>query len=271
MFNITDWDNAYANAANIPGGDRWPEAWVGPAQQFRDECLANLDQSYGPHPREKFDLFLPAGKPKGLVVFVHGGFWVRLEKSYWSHLAAGPVARGWAVAVPSYTLCPDTNVTGIVAQIAKAVTKAAAEISGPIRLTGHSAGGQIVTRLMCADSGLPENVLQRIAHVVSISGVHDLRPLLRTKLNDDIRLTEAEAQAQSPALLIPRTDIPLTCWVGQSERSEFVRQNALLANIWTGLGARTQVVAEPDKHHFDVIDGLSDAHSPLCRALLETV
>ena len=268
MFRITDWNNAYAQAANIPGGDRWPEAWVGPAKAYRDQADARLDQTYGDQPRERFDLFLPKGTPKGLVVFVHGGFWLKLDKSYWSHLAAGPVAQGWAVVMPSYTLCPDTNVTGIVAQIAKAVTVAANDIAGPIRLSGHSAGGHLVSRLMCSDTALSKDVTDRIEHVVSISGVHDLRPLLRTQLNNDIQLTETEAAKQSPALLTPLASIPLTCWVGQAERSEFLRQNALLANIWKGMGAITQTVEEPDKHHFDVIDGLADANSPLCQTLL---
>lgn len=268
MFRITNWDDAYANAANIPEGDKWPAAWVGPAQAFRDQTQCQLDHPYGAQPREKFDLFLPKGVPKGLVVFVHGGFWIRLDKSYWSHLAAGPVTSGWAVAIPSYTLCPETNVTGIVTQIARAVETSAAMIAGPIHLAGHSAGGHIVARLICADSPLSAKVADRIAQVVSISGLHDLRPLLRTRLNNDIRLTEKEAAKQSPALLVPRDGIPLTCWVGQSERSEFLRQNALLANIWKGLGASTQAIEEPDRHHFNVIDGLTDANSPLCQTLL---
>ena len=33
---IADWNDAYTNGANIPGGDRWPEAWVAPAKAYRD-------------------------------------------------------------------------------------------------------------------------------------------------------------------------------------------------------------------------------------------
>ena len=29
---IVNWDDAYANGVNIPQGDRWPAAWVEPAQ-----------------------------------------------------------------------------------------------------------------------------------------------------------------------------------------------------------------------------------------------
>ena len=204
----------------------------------------------------------------GLVLFVHGGFWVRLDKSFWSHLATGPVARGWAVAVPSYTLAPEARVATITRQIARATECAAARIDGPIRLVGHSAGGHLVTRQLCADGPLDGAVADRVARTVSISGLHDLRPLLRTALNDAIALDAAEARAESPALGEPREGAEVIAWVGQSERAEFVRQSALLANAWRGLGARTQLVVEPDRHHFDVIDGLTDPGSPLVAALL---
>lgn len=269
LFRVEDWDGAYANGANIPGGDRWPDAWVGPATDFRQLAgkTAQLDIAYGDHGREKLDLFMPKTTPAGLFVFVHGGFWIRLDKSYWSHLAAGANAMGWAVAMPSYPLCPEVHVRDIAQSIARAVTLAASKVDGPIRLAGHSAGGQIVTRLVCGGTGLPESVLARVERVMSISGVHDLRPLLRTQLNETIGLDATEATAESPALLDPVADIPLTCWVGANERSEFVRQNALLANIWRGLGLATDAVEEPDRHHFDVIDGLQSADSPMMRVL----
>ena len=95
--SVTDWDNAYANSANIAGGERWPDAWTGPAQAYRDKIAAQgrakLDLAYGEDERHRYDLFLPKGDPKGLVVFIHGGFWLRFDKSTWSHLAAGSVDR----------------------------------------------------------------------------------------------------------------------------------------------------------------------------------
>jgi acetyl esterase/lipase len=80
-----------------------------------------LDISYGDNSREKLDLFLPEGEPKGLFVFVHGGFWLKLDKSYWSHLASGALAHGWAVAMPSYPLCPEVRLSAISRSVAKAV------------------------------------------------------------------------------------------------------------------------------------------------------
>jgi len=267
-----DRDDAYNNSDHIPGSAEFPPRWARQAEAFRKRMAAahraRLDIAYGVSERERFDLFLPDGMAQGLVIFIHGGYWRAFGKSDWSHLAEGALARGWAVAMPGYTLCPQIRISGITRQIGAAIVAAARELGGPIRLAGHSAGGHLVTRMLCQDAPLPGAVAARIASVVSISGVHDLRPLLRTAINDDLMLDRAEAAAESPALLEPRPGVPLTCWVGAAERPEFRRQNALLANIWTGFGVETRAVEDPEKHHFDIVEGLSEPDSPLTEALL---
>lgn len=270
---VTDWDDAYTNGAHIAGGDgyvaRWAEAARGFRDQIKDIGSARLDLVYGSAPRNRLDLFLPRAAPKGLFVFVHGGYWMRFDKSSWSHLAEGALRRGFAVALPSYTLCPDIRIAGIVREIGEAIGFAAQQVEGPVYLAGHSAGGHLVTRAMAVPSPLPEAVRRRVAHVVSISGVHDLRPLMKTGMNATLKLDEAEARAESPALLDPVSGSRLTCWVGASERAEFIRQNALQANVWRGLGSATACVVEDNRHHFNVIEGLADPQSPLSTALFE--
>jgi acetyl esterase/lipase len=272
MSQKIDWDDAYNNRGHIPGAARFPPRWAAQAAAFRKRLTATgsarLDIAYGVTERERFDLFLPEGMAQGLVVFVHGGYWRLFGKSDWSHLAEGPLDRGWAVAMPGYTLCPQIRISGITRQIGAAITAAARQLGGPIRLAGHSAGGHLVTRMLCQDAPLPDAVAARIASVTSISGIHDLRPLVHTAMNAELGLDRSEAAAESPALLEPRACVPLTCWVGAAERPEFRRQNALLANIWTGFGIATRAVEEPDRHHFNVIDGLSDRDSLLTKALL---
>lgn len=269
---ISDWDNAYANGANIAGSDRWPAAWVEPAQAFRDalsaEGRAQLDIAYGDGRRNRLDLFMPSATPKGLVVFIHGGYWKAFDKSFWSHLANGAVGSGFAVAMPSYTLCPEIRIAGIVQEIGAAIAKAAALVDGPLMLTGHSAGGHLASRMVTMTTPLAPAVARRVRNVVSISGVHDLRPLMFTEMNTALAIDEQEAQAESPALLRPMDGTRITCWAGGGERAEFLRQNALLANIWTGLGAATSTMVEPDRHHFNIIDGLADPNHPLTRSLI---
>jgi arylformamidase len=268
---ITDWDDAYANGAHIAGGDGYVARWAKEAQNFRDQVgnRSKLDLSYGRSPRNRLDVFVPNSVAKGVFVFVHGGYWMRFDKNSWSHLAQGALSRGFIVSMPSYTLCPDIRIGGIVREVANAIAQSAELIEGPVYLAGHSAGGHLVCRMMTSSSPLPEAVRRRVAHVVSISGVHDLRPIMGTQMNATLRLDEEEARAESPALLEPSPGLRLTCWVGAGERAEFLRQNALMANIWRGLGAATAAVVEDNRHHFNVVEGLSDPDSPLTKALFE--
>ncbi|MCB1333498.1 MAG: alpha/beta hydrolase [Roseivivax sp.] len=263
MTAVTDWDDAYANRAHVAEAGAIVERWPGDAAAFRASWAdATLDLPYGPAERERFDLFRPAGPAAGLLVFVHGGYWMAFDKSVWSHFAEGALKRGWAVAIPSYSLAPEARIAQMTRQIAAAITAAAQRVDGPVRLTGHSAGGHLVARMACADS--PLNLGDRLAGVVSISGLHDLEPLARTAMNATLRLDKEEVAAESPALLAPRPGLPVGAWVGGGERPEFIRQAGLLASAWPG----TVLTIEGDYHHFNIIDALRAPHSPLMNAVL---
>lgn len=258
-----DYDDAYANIPYIPDGESYPERWAARARDWRAGADARLDLPYGAHPRQRFDLFLPGGRPEGLVVFVHGGYWLKFDKSLWSHLAAGSLARGWAVAMPSYRLAPEVPIAAITGDVRAALEAAAAEVAGPIRLTGHSAGGHLVARMLCADVALREDVAARLRQVVPISGLSDLRPLIHTAMNADFGMDEAAAAAESPALCARVRPVPVTVWVGGDERPVFLDQSRWLAGAW----ANARLHIAPGRHHFDVIEGLETPDSPLTRAL----
>lgn len=262
-----DHDKAYNNVDHIAGGASYPDRWTEQAAAFRDrleaEGRARLAVPYGPGEREAMDVFWPEREqgPRGLVVFVHGGYWLKFDRSYWSHFAQGPLERGWAVAMPSYDLCPDVRIEDITHEIARAVEIAATLVEGPIRLTGHSAGGHLVARMLAPGVLSPE-VAERVKKVVPISPVSDLRPLLKTSMNDAFRMTEADAEAESPVLQ-PKPDVPVTVWVGAAERAVFLDQARWLAEAWD-----VPWEAVRDQHHFNVIDGLKAPDSPLTEALL---
>ena len=264
-----DWDDAFANGAYIENGMSYPPLWAVRAAAFRAQAdRTETDILYGEHPREKLDLFFPSNAPCGLVVFVHGGYWLNFDKSSWSDLAEGALGNGWAVAMPSYTLAPEARIENITHQVGRAIARAAEQVAGPIRLAGHSAGGHLVTRMVCDDSPLLPALLERIEGLVSISGLHDLRPLQMTTMNQQLHLTPKSAALESAVLHRPAGRAQVVCWVGGAERPEFLRQSALLVETWGRAGAKTQLVVDPGKHHFDVIEGLKDPQSDMIRTLL---
>lgn len=260
-----DWDQAYDNRAHVTDAAAYPQRWAAAAEAFRaDNPHRRL--AYGPGPRHWADLFRPEGQAKGLAIFVHGGYWLRMDAGLFSHMASGALVHGWAVGVVCYPLCPEARLPEITGSVARAVETLAAEVPGPVRLAGHSAGGHLVTRQICADTALSLGVLGRLEHILSISGVHDLRPLLRTQMAGPLGLDAGLAQSESPALLgLASAAARLTAWVGAAELPEFVRQTALLANVWTGLGLKARAIEAEGHHHMSVIEPLADPQSDLTK------
>lgn len=258
-------DDPYAISVHIPGADQLPAEWSARSEEYRKRLSvlgrARLGLMYGHGARETLDLFLPEGSPKGLFVFVHGGYWRSFDRSYWSWLAEGMRAHGYAVAMPSYDLCPRVRISDITRQVATAVTVAAHEIAGPVRLAGHSAGGHLVARML-APGMLPDDVAERIAHVMPIAPLTDLRPLIASPMNADFQLDEVSAAAESPVLQ-PAPSVPVTIRVGDAERPALIEQSQWLADAW---GCALNIL--PGMHHFHVIDALADPDSDAVKQLL---
>ena len=262
-----DLTDEYENGKYIPGAADYPERWDDAAADWRgvEHAIgrARLNQSYGSHERQQLDLFLPSGRPEGLIVFIHGGYWHKFDRKTWSHFARGGTDAGWAVAMPSYRLAPEVRLAEITRDIATAIEHAADLVSGPIRLTGHSAGGHLSAR-MNARGVLPDDVVARIARIVPISPLSDLRPLMQTEMNATLGIDPEEAENESPILNGARQGISTEVWVGADERPAFLDQARWLDEAWDEASLRIA----PGRHHFDVIDALADQTSPLMRSIL---
>lgn len=256
MSAQTEADIAYQNAAFIPGGDGYRARWTATAAAFRATAKAELGIPYGPGAANQLDLFLPDATPHGLIMFIHGGYWLAMGRDYFSHLAAGAMARGWAVAMPSYTLAPDARIATMTTEVAQALHVAKTRIAGPVVITGHSAGGHLAARLACTGMAAP-------TRVVPISPLADLAPLMATAMNATLRIDAHEAATESPARLARDPATAVHVWVGGQERPAFLWHARTLAENW---GCDWTV--DPGLHHFDVIDGLADPTSVLTATLL---
>src|SRR5512138_3910131 len=100
-----DLEAEYNNRQRVPDSAALIAGWARDAAAWREACPgAELGLAYGAAERERLDLF-PAGPDAPVAVFIHGGYWKALDRSFASHGARGLVLRGVTVAVPSYDLC----------------------------------------------------------------------------------------------------------------------------------------------------------------------
>lgn len=254
----------YDNRAQVPEHPAIIAGWQRDAAAFRAAWAeAELDIPYGPGPRERFDLFRPGpGLDWPVAIFMHGGYWQALDRSFFSHLARGLLAHGVALAVPSYDLCPDVTLDRIVDQMRAAALLLHRRTGRRLLATGHSAGGHLTGMLMATDwrgsfgPGLPADL---VGAGLPISGVFELEPLLPTTIGAGLRLDRAAARALSPRCL-PAPGLPLHAVVGGAESGEFLRQTRDFAAAW---GGTAEVL--PGLDHFTVLAPLADPGSGLAR------
>lgn len=247
----------YNNRARVPESGAIIAGWARDAAAFRTTWTrATLDIPYGPGARERLDLFEPDGDGP-LALFIHGGYWQALDKSFASHCARGLLLRGVGVAVPSYDLCPAVPLARIVEQMREACAWLHARTGRRLLATGHSAGGHLAAMLMATDwpaRGLPARL---VGAALPISGVFELEPLLPTTIGTGLALAPAEARALSPRFLPPPPGA-LHAVVGGAESPEFLRQTQAFATAWGGSHE-----AIPAANHFTVLDPLTDPAHPL--------
>lgn len=241
----------YNNRTRVPESGAIIGRWMQAAEAFR---LVHPPETltYGPGAREVMDIFWPQGVARPPVaLFFHGGYWQALDGRAVSHVAAGLLAQGVAVALPSYDLCPEVPVARIVAQ-AEAAARALHARTGRAALAmGHSAGGHLAAMLLAR---LP---VAMVAAALPISGLFWLEPLVGTSINAKLGLDATTARGLSPALL-PAPGRPLHAVVGGEESGEFLRQTREFAALWGGSHE-----ALPGLNHFTVLAPLEDPAHPL--------
>jgi arylformamidase len=269
-------ERGYNNRAAVPEHPKFLAEYAERSQAAVAALAPKLDLRYGPNTKETLDLFLPAGTPRGTFAFIHGGYWRALDKADFAFVAAPFVAQGYAAAVINYDLCPSVTIATIVDECRRALLWLAREAprhgapAAPLVVSGHSAGGQLVAMLFATDWHAHGLAAPPFVAGVTLSGVHDLGPLVLSTMNADLRLDEAEARRMSPVHYRSQTRAPLHVAVGAGETAEFLRQSQLIFDAWPDNrpAGMEQPRFIPDRNHFTVVLDYADPASDLTRATL---
>ena len=260
-----DLEAEYNNRQRVPGHPQISARWSAASAAYRQAAKADLDRPYGPHERQRYDLFHAGDADAPLAVYIHGGYWQRGDRKDYSFVAEKLNAAGIDVALPSYSLCPAVSVMDIVAELRTCLAAIWQKTKKHPVVTGHSAGGHLTAAMVATDwskvAGVPADLVRA---GVAISGVFELPPLVSTSINDLVRMDEASARAASPLLWPPpprgRT---LVAAVGGDESSEFLRQSREIAQTWSRAGLKTEYLVVPGTDHFTVVDELAKPTSAL--------
>lgn len=270
-------DKQYNNRAAVPDFPDIVRGWERRSDSLRRRVSFHGDLRYGKRERERLDIFPADRGDAPLHVFFHGGYWQSLGKEVFHFIAEAFTSRGIAAALVNYPLAPAASMDEIMASCRNAMLwlhRRGGEYGcdpDRIYVSGHSAGGHIVSMLMAADfpahsHGAPMDLIKGGC---AISGLFDLSPIRLSYLNDALGLDEDAARRNSPLFLSPAGGSPLIVCVGELESDEYHAQSRTFSTAWTGKGAAVTEITASDANHFTILDHLVEVDAPLHTSILD--
>ncbi len=214
---------------------------------------------YGDDPSQLVELTRPEGKPRGVVVVIHGGFWkAAYDLSLGRPLAADAVEQGWAALNIEYRRVG--NGGGVPHTLDDVRAAIATLDDRDLDLTtlvtlGHSAGGHLA-----AWAG---HAVDAVTHVIAQAGVLDLVAADREGLGGGaVQAFLGHPAGPADAEVDPRQQLPLgvPIWCVHAANDDTVplSQSVGYVAAATAAGAQAELV-EVTGDHFVVIDPVTDA------------
>lgn len=253
-------DAAYDNSSAVTDSPERLADFEKRSQEISRLFPEKLNLSYGLKERQKIDYF-SARKGAPLFVFIHGGYWQMRRKETFRFLAAGPLTRGYNVAMPGYTLAPEATLPEIVTELRAALRflrQHAQELNFDaerIIVSGWSAGGHLAT-MMLDEPG--------VISAVAISGIFDLEPISMSFLNEKLNLSSLEVESCSPQRL-PMSVKPLYMVCGSEELTELQRQTWDYARRRASAGLPGGALTLRGHNHFTILEELALSNGAINR------
>ncbi|MBT7731286.1 MAG: alpha/beta hydrolase [Rhodospirillaceae bacterium] len=281
-FSLKDFDFQYNLRVKRPDYETTViPNWVERSRVAREKLNTIVDQRYGEGEKQKLDVFRVKDPNAPTLVYFHGGYWQRGDKSIYSFLASPFNSEGVNFITVGYDLCPTVSITQISNQAREALdfiwrnAKSLGVNRDQITVMGHSAGGHITQMMMGTkwaefSAGLPADL---VTAGIPISPLSYLEPVRLTEaLNAGIGMTVAEAESQSPMVAHPpSTNASQLVAVGGNETEEFHRQAQMYVDTFSSGDRSMEIYVVPDADHFDELNVLADLNSPFFSKTLDIV
>lgn len=230
---------------------------------------------YGQSSEEVLDIFAPPGaRDAPVMIFIHGGAWIRSTKDDASFAAPIFNRHGAIYIAVNYASLATIHMPEIAEQCRRAIEWAvrnAAVYGGnprQIYLSGHSAGAHLSGCLLATDwkaRGLTENPIKA---ALLLSGLYELRPVVLSSRRSYIHLNDDEVKALSPMRHLDRMSTPVTIVSADQDTPEFRRQSKLFADALDAMGLLSAHHVLFNTNHFEEARQLGETDSDVARAAL---
>jgi arylformamidase len=266
-------DLQYNNRHHVPDFERSLQQWEKLSRLAEKEYKYENDILYGDEPRECLDIF-PSSKPQSkTLVFIHGGYWQKFDKSSFHFIAGAFADYSITTVMINYPLIPFVSMDKLIISCRKAldwIKKNIAQYNGDpeqLFIAGHSAGAHIAVILMTGEKKI--NGYTGINGVFAISGIYNLIPIGLSNINDVLQMDRETAIRNSPVFKEPTEKCPLLLAAGSDETSEFLDQTRELYREWRNKHQSIEMMEITGLNHFTILDSIIDKQSVLHQSIFK--
>jgi acetyl esterase/lipase len=229
--------------------------------------------------KNTLDIFRPEGQQNlPVLLFFHGGVWQQGDKAAYSNVGQALARRGILTLVVNYRLTPTVRHPGHVQDAARATAWALENVErfggrkDKVFLSGHSAGGHLVTLLLFEPSYLKAvgHSPEELAGVIALSGVFDLtRPIDDTPeggfaafIFPPFGPDKAARLAASPLTHLHAVRPPLLVLLAGDDYKDMRQQSRDFVAALKARKLPVTFLTEPGRGHFELVQLLGSAADP---------
>ena len=235
-----------------------------PSQRY-GETLTDIPYCTTDRASQKMDVYFPAsGGPWPALVYVHGGSWMRGDKTEALMFAGSLTSRGYLVVSINYRLYPPARFPAMIEDIKCAVRSLRAHASeynvDPNRIgaMGVSAGGHLVSLLGTSDQNAGWDVGEylgqssRVKAVVALAPVTDLKKYIQSADIETMRTMgfgEDNIEMASPITHVTAGDPPFLLIHGDQDTLVPYEQSQLMYDRLRQMDVPAQLVIVKNAGH----------------------
>jgi acetyl esterase/lipase len=238
--------------------------------------------------KHTLDMFQPEGQ-QGLPVllFFHGGVWQQGDKANYTNVGQALARRGIMTLVVNYRLTPTVRHPDHARDAARAVAWALENVErfggrkDRVFLSGHSAGGHLVTLLLFDPSYLKAvgHAPEQLAGVAALSGVFDLtRPIDDTAeggfdafIHPPFGKEKAVLTAASPITHLKAVRPPLLVLLAGEDYKDMRKQSQDFVSALKARKLPVTFLTVPGRGHFQLIQRIGGENDPTTEHLVRFV
>jgi arylformamidase len=255
----------------VPQAQRHLDRYASRSAEARQRIGGEFDIRYGDKPKQTLDWHRAATADRPIVLFIHGGYWRKLDKSDHSFIVPFFLDAGHSVVNLNYDLCPDVSLDEIVQESIAGLIYCYRHFGQKIVLMGHSAGAHLAAMLLAQDWQKLGLAPDAITGSVLLTGIYEPELVLRISVNQDVQLTAAIAERNDCLKQPPQSHSPILAAAGALEPEGWIDQTRRYAEHCKLAGVKVEYKVEPGANHFSLLEMACDAEQALGQKVLKFI